>query len=206
MVMVLSGGEDLKVEKISPDKFKLTFSHEDLADFGIDFDNLKYDSEEAQELFWNLIERADIEDEFFAENSQIIVEAVVTKNDGLTMIVTRIFDTSKKNPKIRNKRERLKKYADISPLIFSFDDFESVVSACKRVENAYVGISRLYKMDGEYFLVMDAVHEKVALSVETFLCEYGKKVINSYIIEGKLSEYGSLLIDDIAIADISANF
>ncbi|MEE1043649.1 MAG: adaptor protein MecA, partial [Clostridia bacterium] len=86
----------MKVEKISPDKFRLTFSNEDLVDFGITFDDLKYDSDEAQELFWNLIERAEIEEDFFDENSQIIVEAVVTKNDGLTMIVTRVGDNSSK--------------------------------------------------------------------------------------------------------------
>ena len=57
----------MKVEKISPNKFKLTFSDEDLKDFGVDFENLRYNSEDAQELFWNLIERADIEEEFFKD-------------------------------------------------------------------------------------------------------------------------------------------
>ena len=73
----------MKVEKLSSDKFKITFSDEDLKDFGVDFENLRYNSEDAQELFWELIERAEIEDEFFEENSQIVVEAVATKNDGL---------------------------------------------------------------------------------------------------------------------------
>ena len=53
----------MKVEKISPNKFKLTFSDEDLKDFGVDFENIRYNSEDAQELFWELIERAEIEEE-----------------------------------------------------------------------------------------------------------------------------------------------
>ena len=196
----------MKVEKISPNKFKLTFSDEDLKDFGVDFENLRYNSEDTQELFWNLIERADIEDEFFEENSQIVVEAVATKNDGLTMIVTRVSDTSKKVPKIRHKKEKPKKYHDISSLIFSFCDFEDLVCACKCIENMYVGISRLYKMEGEYYLVMDAINESIALSTDLALCEYGEKVINSDLAEGKLAEYGDLLIDNTAIASISGNF
>ncbi len=196
----------MKVEKISPNKFKITFSDEDLKDFGVDFENLRYNSEDAQEIFWNLIERADIEDEFFEENSQIVVEAVATKNDGLTMIVTRVSDNSKKMPKIRHKKEKNKKYYDISPLIFSFIDFEDLVSACKSVENIYVGVSRLYKLEGEYYLVMDAISESVAVSADIVLCEYGEKVINSTLAEGKLAEYGDLLIQNTAIASISGNF
>lgn len=196
----------MKVEKISPNKFKLTFSDEDLKDFGVDFENIKYNSEDAQELFWNLIEHADIEEEFFKDDAQIVVEAVATKNDGLTMTVTRMADTSKTVPKIRRKREKTKKAKDISPLIFSFAEFDHLVQACKYIENFFVGISRLYKMEGEYYLVMDAIHESVALSADSVLHEYGEKVINSSIAEGKLSEYGDLLIKHTAISNISANF
>lgn len=196
----------MKVEKISPNKFRLTFSDEDLKDFGVDFENLRYNSEDAQDLFWNLIERADIEEEFFRDDAQIVVEAVATKNDGLTMTVTRMTDSSKKVPKIRHKKEKQKKYQDISPLIFSFSEFEDLVQACKYIENFFVGISRLYKMEGEYYLVMDAIHESVAVSADSVLHEYGEKVVNSAIAEGKLSEYGDLLIKNTAIANISANF
>ena len=195
---------DLKVEKISPNKLKLTFSDEDLKDFGVDFENVKYNSEDAQELFWNLIEYADIDDEFFKDNAQIVVEAVVTKNNGLTMTVTRMTDD--KPQKTRHKKERSKKYHDVSPLIFSFDDFGNLIQACKYIENIFVGISKLYKLEGEYYLVMDAVHENVAVSADIALREYGEKIVNSDIAEGKLAEYGDLLIKDTAVANISANF
>ncbi len=196
----------MKVEKISPNKFKLTFSDEDLKDFGVDFENIRYNSEDAQELFWNLIERADIEEEFFKDDAQIVVEAVATKNDGLTMTVTRVSDASKKIPKIKHRKGKAEKHTDISPVIFSFDEFENLVQACKYIENIFVGVSRLYKMEGEYFLVMDAIHESVAVSVDSVLHEYGEKVLNSAVAEGKLSEYGDLLIKNTAIANISANF
>ena len=196
----------MKVEKISPNKFKLTFSDEDLKDFGVDFENIRYNSEDAQELFWELIESAEIEEEFFKDDAQIVVEAVATKNDGLTMTITSVGDNGKKSPKIRNRKNKAEKHTDISPVIFSFDDFENLVQACKYNENIFVGISRLYKMDGEYYLVMDAIHESVAVSVDCVLHEYGEKILNSNIAEGKLCEYGELLIKNTAIANISANF
>ena len=196
----------MKVEKISPNKFKLTFSDEDLKDFGVDFENIRYNSEDAQEHFWNLIEHADIEEEFFRGDVQIVVEAVATKNDCLTMTVTRMADSSKKMPKIKHRKGKAERHTDISPVIFSFDEFENLVQACKYIENIFVGVSRLYKMEGEYFLVMDAIHESVAVSVDYALNEYGEKVLNSIVAEGKLSEYGDLLIKNTAIANISANF
>ena len=70
----------MKVEKISPNKFKLTFSDEDLKDFGVDFENIRYNSEDAQELFWELIERAEIEEEFFAD--EIIFRFHIGKASG----------------------------------------------------------------------------------------------------------------------------
>ena len=196
----------MKVEKISPNKFKLTFSDEDLKDFGVDFENIRYNSEDAQELFWNLIEHADIEEEFFRGDVQIVVEAVATKNDCLTMTVTRMADSSKKMPKIKHRKGKAERHTDISPVIFSFDEFENLVQACKYIENIFVGVSRLYQMEGEYFRVMDAIHESVAVSVDYALNEYGEKVLNSIVAEGKLSEYGDLLIKNTAIANISANF
>ena len=196
----------MKVEKISSNKFRITFTDEDLKDFDVDFENIKYSSEDAQEIFWQLIEQAEIEEEFFDEGGQIIVEAVASKNKGLTMTVTRVTDLDKSTPKIRRKKDRRGKNTDLSPLIYSFVDFENLVQACKRVENFFVGLSKLYKMDGEYFLVMEAVYENIAESTDSMLSEYGDKFVNSSIFEGHLSEYGVLLMEDTAISNISANF
>mgnify|MGYP003527294962 FL=1 len=104
----------------------------------MDFENIRYNSEDAQELFWELIERAEIEEEFFKDDAQIVVEAVATKNDGLTMTITRVADTGKKSPKIRNRKNKAEKHTDITPVIFSFDDFENLVQACKYIENIFV--------------------------------------------------------------------
>lgn len=196
----------MKVEKISSNKFKITFTNEDLKGFDIDFENLRYNSNDAQEVFWQLIEQAEIEENFFDDDSQIVVEALATKNDGLTMTVTKVSNHENGMPKIKRKREKQRHHLDISPLIYSFDDFEKLVMACRHVENIFVGISRLYKMDGEYYLVLDAIHEDVAVSADLMLCEYGEKVFNSSVAEGKLGEYGELLIKNTAVANISANF
>ncbi len=195
----------MKVEKISPDKFRIIFSDEDLRDFGVDFENLKYNSDEAQQIFWDLIEHAQIDDEFFGEGAQIVVEAVASKNDGLTMTVTRVVD-NERLPRIKQKKGKHKRAKDISPIIFSFSDFEDLIKACKYIENAFVGVSRLYKLDGEYYLVMDAIHESVAVKVDSLLYEYGEKVFNSSVACGKLAEYGDLLVKNTAISTISGNF
>lgn len=195
----------MKIEKISSNKFKLTFTDEDLKEFDVDFENLRYNSEDAQEIFWQLIEQADIDNEFFDDGGQIIVEAVATKNDGLTMTVTRIADTPK-TPKMRRKKERQNYHTDIFPIIYKFDDFEKLVNVCKGIETVFIGLSKLYKYDGDYYILLNSAYEDIARIIDSAFCEYGEKIYDGEIVEGKLEEYGNTIIKANAVTNIAKFF
>ncbi len=199
----------MKIEKISSNKIKLTFTDEDLKEFDVDFENLRYNSEDAQEIFWQLIEQADIENEFFDDGGQIIVEAVATKNDGLTMTVTRVED-SPKTPKIRRKKER-HKAENNGLIIYSFDDFEKLVSGCKAIEMMFAGTSKLFKYDGKYCILLNCLQEETANVTEVgltdaVLSEFGSKIYEGKIFVGKLEEYGQTILKENVVYTIAHNF
>lgn len=195
----------MRMEKVAPNKIRLTFTGEDLKGFDIDFENLRYNSDQAQDVFWYLLEQADIEQEFFADGAQLVVEAVATKDNGLTMLVTRVGDAPKR-ARARTRREPRHKRQDIDPVLYRFHSFEDVVAACKNIENKFVGVSRLYKCGGAYYLVLNGINEAVAEETDILLLEFGEKVSKSSLYEGYLGEYGKLLIDRIAVGNIAVNF
>ncbi len=191
----------MKVERVSSNKFKITFTNEDLKGFDIDFESLRYNSKDAQDIFWHLIEQAEIEEAFFEEDAQIVVEALATKGEGLTVTVTRVAA-----PKIRRQKTALRLYDDVFPLIYSFDDFEKLLAACRQLNSAFVGTSNVHKMDGSYYLVMNALSRDVAVSADIMLLEYGERVLDGHMSGGYINEYGVTLVKDSAIATLCENF
>lgn len=195
----------MKVERVSANKFKITFTNEDLKDFDIDFESLRYNSSDAQDIFWSLIEQAEIEEAFFEDNAQIVVEALATKGDGLTVTVTRVAGVNKTPPKIRSQKAD-GRCDGLFPLIYSFDDFEKLLAACRQLNSSFVGTSNIHKMDGVYYLVINALNRDVALSADIMLLEYADEVLEGGVSEGYINEYGVTLVKDCAITALCENF
>lgn len=193
------GGERMKIEKISPNEIVLIYTKEDLDDLGIKMDKYFDDS---QKICRDLIEEAEIDESFFDDDSKTVIEAMATVDGGLRIKLKRIPLTFKsKKDKIKHKKN-----LDLFPLIYEFSDFEKVIHSVKQIKYDFSGVGSLFKMENNYFLLLNAINENVALLTDIKLCEYGNKILNSKIYEGKLKEYGDVLIKDTAVFDLSENF
>lgn len=64
----------MKIERIDDNIIRVTVSIDDLEERDIDVDNLNYNSQGAQELFWDMMEQAEMEFGFNVIESQIIIE------------------------------------------------------------------------------------------------------------------------------------
>lgn len=189
----------MKIEKISPNEIVLIYTKEDLNDLGIDIDKYYDDS---QKICWDLIEAAEIEETFFDEDSKTMIEAMATGDGGLRIKLKRI-PLNAKSKKIKKKHRR---NTDLFPLIYEFDDFERVIYSVKQIRYDFSGVGSLFKLEENYFLMLNSISENAALSADIKLCEYGNKISNSKIFEGKLKEYGDVLIKDTAVFDLAENF
>lgn len=203
----------MKIERIAPNKIKVTLSVDDLKEWDVSFESLTYNSPEAQDLFWSLIHRAELEAGFYADGSQLVVEAMPVKNDGFVMIITRVEDAEDVSPqryiKPRIKKEtkpRKRSRALSNPLVFEFKCFDDVVEACKNIENRFAGNSSLHKLNEKYYLTLQITNDFVAEDMDVMLTEFARKEKNALVKTGELAEHGEPLIEGNAIESIGAHF
>ena len=82
----------LKIERISENVIKVTISITDLEERNIDLDTMNYNSAAAQELFWDMMEQAELELDFEITNSQLVIEPYPDEGEGFIITVTRVDD------------------------------------------------------------------------------------------------------------------
>ncbi|MCL2353495.1 MAG: adaptor protein MecA [Defluviitaleaceae bacterium] len=81
----------MKIERINENQIKFTITEEDLAHKNLTMRDLTYASMEAQELFGEIMQRAEIECDFSTTNSSnLIIEATPVREGELMVMVTRV--------------------------------------------------------------------------------------------------------------------
>ncbi len=208
----------MRMEKIGDNKIKVTISLDDLEERDIDLDSLNYNSPAAQELFWDMMEQAEIEFGFTASDSQLCIEATPDSEEGFIITITKLdedgdFESIQKFIKNRYKRHELKikrKTTKICStlIIYSFENFDDLTDLSKKIHWMYNGDSTLYRYKQIYYLVLtrnDVLSENEKL-FEVLLNEYGRKISNIAFFEGYLNEYATKLIEHNALDIVNSYF
>ena len=208
----------MKIEKINDNKIKVTISLSDLQERNIDFEALNYNSPATQELFWDMMEQAEIQFGFNTSESQLAIEASPDECDGFVIFITKLdeegdFESIQKYIKNRFRRSdlRVKKKSHkvcSSIVIYSFEHFEHLVSLCSTLKSIYSGESTLYKLKNAYYLMLTKNTFTVdnVRYFESLLNEYGKKVSSIAYYEGYLEEYAQKVVEFNAVEVISTYF
>ena len=82
----------MRIEKIGENKISIYVTYDELEERDIDLSSFNYTSPETQELFWDLMEQAELELGFETQESQLCIEAVSDVEQGLDFTITRIDD------------------------------------------------------------------------------------------------------------------
>jgi len=201
----------MKIEKVNDNKIRIFVTFDDLEERDIDLSSFNYNSPETQELFWDLMEQAELELGFETQESQLCIEAVTDVEQGFVITITRIdedgdFESIHKFIKNRYKRNDLKikrRSTNLcSPvLIYNLENFDDLCMLSLRLNPIFRGDSSVYRCEGSYYLVLRRIEgaEKNVNSIENILAEYGDRVMNVQFFEGYLNEYGTLMIEKNAI-------
>ena len=197
----------MKIEKLNENKIKITLTIDDLAARNIDLYSFMYNSPESQDLFWDVMNEAEKEYGFNVDDSMIYVEASTTGGGNFTLIVTKTEEkpTVKLSPPKKSitketvKLKRKKIPAFLKDGIYKFETFEDVCSFCKATDSRTVINSSLYKL-GDYFYL------KADLVPSTAILEYATIIKYPNIIEGKVAEYGKVIIEKNAVETINNYF
>lgn len=208
----------MKIERVSDNMIKVTVSISDLEARNIDLGSLNYNSPAAQELFWDMMEQAELQYGFSAYDSQLLIEPRPDDDEGFIITITRVdedgdFESIHKFIKSKYKRSdvRLKKKSKkvlSTLLIYSFSNFDDMTMLCKKLETVYLGESTVYKCRDTYYLALSRSNFDVQdiKSLELQMGEYGKKVANANFYEGYLNEYGVKIAEYNAIEIMNKYF
>ncbi|MGN0361435.1 MAG: adaptor protein MecA [Bilifractor sp.] len=82
----------MKIEKINENKIRCTLTSEDLSSRNIRLSELAYGSEKSRKLFQDMMKEAHYEVGFDSGNSPLMIEAIPTSSDSLTLIITKVDD------------------------------------------------------------------------------------------------------------------
>lgn len=200
----------MKLEKLNDDKIRITLNLEDLKENDIDFHTFMSNSIESQELFLNMLDRAEKELGFVTDDYRVMIEALAMTNGNFVLTVTR-FEAEKEKSTYKKKKVNIKrKTANINTdkAIYCFNSFDEYCGYCSflnnnilKYMNNFADSVSLYSYNEKYYLVFSNIHVNINL-LKAFcssITEFAHFVENADLFESKLLEYGKLVMKDNAI-------
>jgi len=203
----------MKIEKISDTQVKFILSKSDLEEHNIKMTELAYGSEKTHRLFQEMMRQANEECDFKADNTPLMVEAMPIGTSHVVVVVTKILNEIE-NAFLKHgcpvaagyKTKELdssETYEIDNLAIFSFNILDETVLATKRLQDFFMGQSRLYKCNDRYFLVIQEEIDYALAEAELALHEYGTRHVSNDLSETYLIEHGELMIAQQAIEKLS---
>ncbi|MBO5364722.1 MAG: adaptor protein MecA [Clostridia bacterium] len=199
----------MKIERVTENRIKVMIDGQEAEKFNLSFQNISQYTPEAQRLLRIVIKMAKENIDFSVDGAKLFVEAVRDEDwDGFGMMITRVSSDEDLKEAISNcsyrgtlKRTRLKLGKDIEEekQIFCFSDFENACMAAEELMTHFSGFSSLYKYQSRFYLCLIPDGKETVKRTETILLEFGEKVENSRYMQGRLNEYGELMIPQRAI-------
>lgn len=200
----------MKIEKLNDDKIRITLNMEDLEENHVDFHTFMSNSIESQELFLNMLDKAEKELGFVTDDYRVMIEALATSNGSFVLTVTRFEEekcknfTKKKKVSIKRKTTAI----DTNKAIYCFNTFDEYCNFCSflnsnilKYMNDFADSISLYEYQDKYYLVFSNIHINNNL-LKTFcsgITEFARFIDSNELFESKLNEYGTIVMKDNAI-------
>ncbi|MEC2077110.1 adaptor protein MecA [Metabacillus fastidiosus] len=222
----------MEIERINENTVKFYISYLDIEERGFDRDEIWYNRERSEELFWEMMDEVHDEEEFIVEGPLWIqvqaldkgLEVIVTKaqlsKDGQKLELQISDDKVKELPVDENIENLLDHHFNKSneagdgdsveefekqlQFVIKFDDLENVISLSKYTLDGFT--NDLYTLDNNYYLFVEFEDDFPDEEVEnklSIILEYGQ---DSRITIHRLQEYGKLVAKDNALNIIKKHF
>ncbi|MFY4774351.1 adaptor protein MecA [Metabacillus sp. RGM 3146] len=215
----------MEIERINEHTVKFYVSYGDIEERGFDRDEIWYNRERSEELFWEMMDEVHEEEDFMIEGPLWIQVQALDK--GLEIIVTRAqlskdgqklelpipgengaddedIDSliDQDDPKTSESGKEEKEEIQLQ-FVIKFNDFEDLISLAKTNTGSFE--NRLYALDNTYYLYVE-FDEQTDEEIEntlSILLEYGQ---NSKMSIHRLEEYGKEIMNEYALYTIRKHF
>jgi len=199
----------MRIEKITENKIRIILNLEDLKENNIDLHAFMSNSLESQDLFLDMLEKAEEEVGFKTTNYKLMIEAIATSDGNFILTITRLLPekspTTSKTTKKNIKAKRKLATPDKLLSIYKFNTFDDFCEFCTYLDSTVLKnklkSSMLYLYNSEYYLILNNIRINLK-DFKTFcyaVTEFGSYVKNCTLFERKLKEYGKIIIKQNAI-------
>jgi adapter protein MecA 1/2 len=220
----------MDIERINDNTVKFYVSYIDIEDRGFDRNEIWFNRERSEELFWEMMDEIHQEEEFAVEGPLWIqvqalekgIEVIVTKaqlsKDGqkfevpigedkkIDIPVDERIESMLDQQFNQAKDEENLETEDSLQFVIRFRDFEDVISLSHRMELDDV-MNQLYSFEGRYYLYVEFLEEHETVhdldNILSMLLEYGNE---SPVTVHRLREYGKTIMEEQALAQIKHHF
>lgn len=168
----------MKVEKINNNKAMIVLTTQELSKRKITLKDIKEGTKKVQDFFFEILEDANIIDDFANETSGLFVE-VSTCEDNIFMITITKADCLPELTEFDKISKTGKIAYTVSSNIYSFNSLKVLYDFCKKAldEDLYVGVNSLYELNNKYYLLFSNSSIKKSNFVKTFsvISEYADR-------------------------------
>ena len=201
----------MKIEKLTDNKIRIILNTDELTAQNIDIKSLVSNTDIAQNLFRNILKRAEKEVGFVVADSKLLIEAFISSEGFFVVTFTKfkpdIKNSNKKNAKLKVKRKT--PYSSNENVVFMFNDFDEFCNFCTYFNNCYLDdLSKiakkivLYEYNSKFYLAVDSIKNEDNTNISLFytsISEFAKLISNSESFESKLIERGKVILKNNAI-------
>lgn len=199
----------MRIEKLNDNKIRIFFNIDDLKEKNINLHSFMSNSSEYQDVFFDMLEKAEEEFGFVTKDYRLIIEALATSDGNFIVTVTRVIP-EKNNIKLSSNVKAKRKYVSFNnkTYIYSFNNFEDFCEFCNYLKNYKIkGISTilknssLYLYNSVYYFCIQSYseNEKPIKSITCALSEFGTYIEAPNLFERKLTEYGKVIFKKNAV-------
>ncbi|WP_110113381.1 adaptor protein MecA [Bacillus sp. CGMCC 1.16541] len=221
----------MEIERINDNTVKFYVTYVDIEERGFDRNEIWFNRERSEELFWEMMDEIHQEEEFIAEGPLWIQVQALEK--GIEVIVTRAqlskdgqkfevpISENKKidipvdekleallDPQLSNDDSKEDEELDDESLQFvvRFQDFEDLISLSHRIQLEEI-TNEVYHFQGKYYLYVEFLEEHDETQdlddVLSIILEYGHE---SAVTHARLEEYGKEIMKDNALKQVKHYF
>ncbi|MBQ8031390.1 MAG: adaptor protein MecA [Butyrivibrio sp.] len=137
----------MKIERVNDHQIRCTLTRDDLAKRDLKISELAYGTEKAKELFQDMMQQANIEFGFEAEDTPLMIEAIPINSECIVLVITKVddpdeLDTRFSNfaPSLRDEEDEDEDDSDEDYYDDEYDededDEEDVMSLFKRLQHS----------------------------------------------------------------------
>lgn len=208
----------MKIEKLTDNKIRVILSIKDLERKNTKIENLISPSVESQNLFLDILVKAEKEVGFYTDGCKLLIECF-SSDELFIFTITKYFEeklTKYDNSQFKKKLSVKKKSYDLNNknAIYSFDSFETFCDFCSNINSISLDTTKiskiisLYLYNNTYYIILNNINTS-SDNLNKFyssISEFGKLEKCSEIFQTKLLEHGKLIIKKNAISTCIKHF